>query len=118
MKFVADEDVDWPIVECLRQRGHEVWYVAEMETGIDDEVVLNLARSEEALLLTADKGFGELIFRQQKLTAGVILVRLEGLSPGKKAEVVALAIQQHMDTLFQKFTVISPGNIRIRRREE
>lgn len=80
MKFVADEDIDWPIVEHLRHRGHVVWYVAEMEPGMPDETVLDLARNEGALLLTADKDFGELVFRQRRLTSGVILLRLEGLS--------------------------------------
>ena len=118
MKFVADEDIDRPIVEHLRQRGHAVWYVAEMEPGIADETVLDLARQEGALLLTADKDFGELVFRQRRLTFGVILLRLEGLSLGKKAEIVGAGIQQHLEELTEKFTVISPGFMRIRRREE
>ena len=92
MKFVADEDVDRPIVERLRQVGHEVWYMAEMEPGTPDEVVLSLAKGEDALLVTADKDFGELVFRLRRLTSGVVLLRLEGLSPQKKAEVVSLAI--------------------------
>jgi hypothetical protein len=37
MKFLADENIDAAIVENLRQEGHEVWYVVEMETGIPDE---------------------------------------------------------------------------------
>jgi len=30
MNFVADEGVDSPIVESLRQNGHTIWYIAEM----------------------------------------------------------------------------------------
>ena len=85
MNFVADEDVDGPIVEHLRQAGHRIWYVAEMASGATDDVVLAIAREQEALLLTADKGFGEMVFRQQLLTIGVVLVRLEGLTPVRKA---------------------------------
>lgn len=55
MSFVADESVDRHIVERLRQDGHQVWYVAEMEPGISDDLVLALANREAALLLTADK---------------------------------------------------------------
>lgn len=43
MNFVADESVDGAIVKRLRQDGHQVSYVAEMEPGISDEVVLGLA---------------------------------------------------------------------------
>ena len=34
MKVVADESVDGPIVARLREDGHEVYYVTEMEPGI------------------------------------------------------------------------------------
>lgn len=59
MNFLADEGVDWQIVDCLRQDGHVVLYVAEMERGVSDDVVLELANREGALLLTADRDFGE-----------------------------------------------------------
>lgn len=68
MKILADEGVDRPIVELLRQSGHQVWYVAELEPGISDNVVLDLANRERAILLTADRDFGELVFRQGRLT--------------------------------------------------
>jgi predicted nuclease of predicted toxin-antitoxin system len=61
VKFLADEGVDKQIVDRLRQVGHSVWYVAEMEPGISDDEVLNLANRENDILLTADKDFGELI---------------------------------------------------------
>lgn len=38
MKFLADENIDRQIVQVLRQRGHEVLYVAEMERGVDDDL--------------------------------------------------------------------------------
>lgn len=59
MNFLADESVDRQIVERVRQDGHQVWYVAEMEPGVSDDVVLNLANQKTALLLTADKDFGD-----------------------------------------------------------
>ena len=117
MNFLADEGVDQPIVNHLRQAGYLVLYVAEMEPGIADEAVLDWANQEKALLLTADKDFGELVFRQQRLTSGVILIRLAGLSPMSKAEIVAGAVQNHASELPEAFTVIAPGAIRIRHRE-
>jgi len=92
VKILADEGVDRPIVERLRQSGHQVWYVAEMEPGISDNVILDLANREGAVLLTADKDFGELVFRQGRMTRGIILVRLAGISPVRKAEIVVSAL--------------------------
>jgi predicted nuclease of predicted toxin-antitoxin system len=63
-----------------------------MEPGVSDDVVLDLAYQESELLLTADKDFGELVFRQGRLAYGILLVRLAGLSLTGKAEVVAFAI--------------------------
>jgi predicted nuclease of predicted toxin-antitoxin system len=115
MNLLADESVDRPIVERLRHEGHTVHYIAEMEPGISDDEVLEIANNEASPLLTADKDFGELVYRQHQLMTGVILIRLAGLSPLQKAEIVALAVTQHQTELSQVFAVITPGAIRIRR---
>ncbi len=117
MNFLADENLDRQIVERLRQDGHIVWYVAEMEPGISDDVVLDLANQEEALLLTFDKDFGELVFRLRRIASGVVLIRLSGLSTIRKAEIVARAINQHTNELLGAFTVITQTTIRIRKIE-
>jgi len=74
-------------VERLRDDGHTVLYVLEMEPSISDDEVIRRANQEFALLLTADKDFGELVFRQRRIVYGVVLIRLAGLSPQGKAEV-------------------------------
>lgn len=75
MNFLADEGVDRLIVERLRLERVSVWYVAEMQPSIADDLVLAIANQQGALLLTADKDFGELVFRQQRLAIGVVLIR-------------------------------------------
>jgi hypothetical protein len=67
--------------------------------------------------LTADKDFGELVFRQGRVHAGVILLRLAGLTVGAKAETVAQVFQDRAAELVGAFSVISPGMVRIRRRD-
>lgn len=116
MNLVADEGVDRQIVEQLRQDGHDVVYVAELAPSIDDDAVLQHANDRHAPLLTADKDFGELVFRLNRVAAGVILLRLEGLLPETKATIVARAIRDHGAELLHAFSVITPGMIRIRPR--
>jgi predicted nuclease of predicted toxin-antitoxin system len=118
LKFVADEGIERQIVERLRQKGHSVWYVAEMDPGISDKDVLNVANHEQAILLTADKDFGELVYRQRLINPGVILVRLAGLLSGAKAEIVAKAISSHAEEFTRGFAVITRAAVRIRRPEE
>src|SRR5215213_9463754 len=115
MNLLADESVDRHIVERLRQDGFEVLYVAEMEPGVADNVVLERANERTALLVTADKDFGELVFREGQLSSGgVVLIRLAGLSAERKAKVVADAFRKHGAEFSQRFSVIPPGRIRIR----
>ncbi|MFZ3089602.1 MAG: DUF5615 family PIN-like protein [Nitrospirota bacterium] len=113
--MLADEGIDKQIVDYLRKDGHVVSYVAEIESGISDDVVLEMANKENALLITADKDFGELVFRLHRLSRGVALVRLAGLSSKKKAEIVCFFINKHAQELLEAFSVITPTGIRIRR---
>ena len=111
---MADESVDRQIVERLRMDGHDVSYIAEMEPGICDEIVLQKANQQEAMLLTVDKDFGELTYRQKLIHRGVVLIRLAGLSNQTKAELVAQALRDRGAEFVNAFTVISPGMIRVR----
>ena len=116
MNFVADENVEKQIVDRLRQDGHIVLYIAEMQQGISDEEVLKQANSNQAVLITTDKDFGELVFRMGRINSGVILIRLEGLASENKAVLVSSAVQNHDEKLDNSFCVISPGRIRIRQK--
>ena len=116
MNLLADEGVERQIVERLRQEGHVVLYIAEMEPGIEDDVILAQANSKQALLITLDKDFGELVYRQGLVHTGVILIRLEGLLPETKASLVAQVLQQRGSEMWQAFSVISHGTVRIRKK--
>jgi predicted nuclease of predicted toxin-antitoxin system len=118
MNFVADEGVDRPIVERLRLDGHHLAYVAEWSPGASDEEKLSCANEHRCTLITADRDFGESVFRQRLVHAGVILLRLAGLSNSAKSEAVSAAIREHGDEMEAGFTVIMPGRVRIRRSAE
>ena len=116
MKFVADENVDLPIITRLRNDGHDVYAVIEMSAGVSDDEVLKQANHQGLVLLTGDKDFGELIYRDKRFTCGIVLIRLSGLSNHEKAEIVASVINEHANELENAFTVISQHNLRIRPR--
>jgi predicted nuclease of predicted toxin-antitoxin system len=115
MNLLADEGVERQIVERLRQDGHTVLYIAEMEPSIPDDIVLDRANEISALLLAADKDFGELVFRERRLSSGgVVLIRLAGLSVERKAEIVSEVFRERGSEFAHAFSVISPGRVRIR----
>ena len=115
MKIVADENVDQQIVDRLREAGHEVLFVAELDPGIYDEAVLLRSRQTNAILLTADKDFGELVFRQRLVHAGVLLIRLAGIEPDIKATLVAAIFDRHGEELSAGFAVLSEHSLRLRK---
>lgn len=83
--------------------------------GITDEAVLELANADERILMTADKDFGELVFRLRRVAFGVLLVRLPGLPSSGKADAVAQVIREHGTEMSGAFSVLSAGLVRIRR---
>jgi predicted nuclease of predicted toxin-antitoxin system len=89
-----------------------------MEPGLTDEAVLARANEKNALLLTSDKNFGELVFREGKLACGgVVLLRLADLLPERKAQVTLKAFRERGKDFALGFGVVSPGTIRIRQRK-
>lgn len=114
MNFLIDESVDAPIARRLRDDGHQVNCVWELEPGIDDKTVLDAANRDGAVLVTADKDFGELVFRLKRAHHGVLLIRLTGILAPQKAQIVSDAVRQHADDLRNAFTVVTPGVIRVR----
>ena len=77
-----------------------------------------IAVEDDRILITQDKDFGELVYLQKKLHAGIILLRLLGLKPKRKAEIVLSIIQQHENELYKSFTVIQQGLVKIRKSED
>ena len=115
MTFVADESVDRQIVEAVRSLGYEVLSIAETTPGMRDEEVLSRARNSRAVLVTGDKDFGELVFRQKQIHNGIVLFRLAGVAPAAKAHVMKAAIKAHASELESGFCVVTDRAVRIRR---
>lgn len=114
MNFVADEGVSRALVEALRENGHDVFHIAESSRGVADDEILEKANNEDRILITRDKDFGELVYKNKMLHAGIVLNRLHVLSTEKKIEIILNVIDEFGEELKGKFTVIEPGNIRFR----
>jgi predicted nuclease of predicted toxin-antitoxin system len=114
VKFVADENVSGAVINRLRSEGHEVWSASEHMAGAADPFVLQTSVRLGALLLTEDKDFGELVYRLGAESGGVLLIRLRGLTPARKAAAVAAVVGEHGERLMGTYAVISPGLVRIR----
>ncbi|PSF31166.1 hypothetical protein C7H19_23185 [Aphanothece hegewaldii CCALA 016] len=119
MKIVADANTQSYIVKQLRSDGHDLIWIVEIAPSISDQQVLAIANDNQALLLTNDKDFGEMVFRE-KLSSyyGIILLRLDGLTTEQKCLIVSSFIKNNENKLANTFTVITPTNIRTQKLSE
>lgn len=117
MQFIADENIAEPIVTALRELQIDVLSISELMPGCSDSEVLSFANKNNSIIITSDKDFGEIIFRQQKIVKGVILLRLHGLSTDEKIKIVKNFFVDHLNSLKETniFVVITENNIRIRK---
>ena len=76
MKFQADAHVSVEIVEMLRRLGHDVLDAGTIPPRKPDVDILKDAAADDRVVVTADKGFGDLIFLHAIAAPGVVLVRL------------------------------------------
>ncbi|MCC6451870.1 MAG: DUF5615 family PIN-like protein [Acidobacteria bacterium] len=114
MKILADENLEAEIVGALRAAGHLVSDIKEMTPGIDDSEVLALASELAAILITNDKDFGELVFRERLFSNGVILLRFGQLEVEKRIDYLLTLLIERKEDLPNAFTVLTPTSVRIR----
>jgi predicted nuclease of predicted toxin-antitoxin system len=77
MRFLLDESADFRLGRYLAALGHDVTAISrDYPQSLADFDVLALANAEQRILITRDRDFGELIFRQHQRHSGVILFRL------------------------------------------
>lgn len=115
MKLLADENIERELVAALREAGFDVADVKEQFPGVDDDEVLLLAKKTDTVVLTNDKDFGELVFRQGLESLGVILLRLFDLPLAYRIKIVIHSIRTHDEDLKNSFTVVSENSVRIRK---
>jgi predicted nuclease of predicted toxin-antitoxin system len=113
MRFIIDECTGPLVARWLRESGHEVYSIYEESRGIDDESILQKAFNEEWIIITNDKDFGDMVFREKKKHKGVILLRLENELSGNKIKVLKYILENHSDEVKNGFIVATEKRIRI-----
>ncbi len=115
MRFLADESYDFAVVRALRAAGHDVLSVAGVSPRAADVHVIRLALSDERILLTEDKDFGQLVFAHRERAHGVVLLRFPTSARERIANDVVQLAEQQGERLDGCFVVVQPGRIRITR---
>ena len=83
------------------------------ERGLTDDEVLLRAVAADRILITNDKDFGDMIFRQRQRHRGVILLRLSDERPVNKIRVLETLLGQHADQVLGNFIVATDTSVRV-----
>ncbi len=112
MRFLLDENAEFRIAAFLTGLDHDVTAIAhDYPHALSDREVLAIALHERRILITNDRDFGELVFREGLAHAGVIYFRLALESPAAaKIEWLRRILEQYPDRL-GRFLVVTPRGI-------
>lgn len=114
MKFLIDESVEYSLVTDLRKLGYDVSSIAEDSPSLQDVYVLRKAFANTKILITNDKDFGELIYKNNIPHKGVILFRLRSENKDSKLQRLHLLLEKYNDKIPNHFIVITDSSIRFR----
>lgn len=112
MRFLVDEDAGPAVAKWLRERGHEVFSVYEEQRGAEDEALITKANEEAWILLTSDKDFREMVFRERRPHKGVVLFRLQDERAANRVEVLRRLLDSYSDRLPGGFVVVTETRVR------
>jgi predicted nuclease of predicted toxin-antitoxin system len=115
MKFVIDVGVGRSVEMQLAADGYEVLPVRDRDPHLPDREILRWAVQEQAIVVTMDKDFGDLIWKERLPHAGVMLLRMEDATGAEKADAMRRIVREFGTELPHNFTVFKNDRLRISR---
>lgn len=94
----------------------QVFSVYDEARGLDDDAIIIKALTENWILITNDKDFGEKIYREGCPHRGIILLRLEDERTAIKIEVLRRLLRSYADRLPGQFVIVTETKVRFARR--
>lgn len=110
---MVDECIGLSVAQWLRNKGFNVISVFSEMRGSDDETILAKAFSENRIVITKDKDFGEMVFRYKKPHCGIILLRLLNEQASNKMRVLQNLLHNYQDQLIDNYIVATETSVRI-----
>ena len=113
-KFVIDVGVGRIIETWLIEQKFVVFSIMSINSEMADTEIIELANRENAIIISMDKDFGELIFKNKIQHKGVLLLRLEDAVAEEKLAVIQNIFPEQVLVIKNKFAVYQNGRLRIR----
>ena len=115
LRFLIDVGVGTGIEKYLREEGYDTKAVRDIDPRMEDEEIIRTAVSEDRMIVTMDKDFGELVYHFSMRHCGVLLLRLEDATGTEKLQVVKHIIENYPSQIRNGFCVFQNGRLRIRK---
>jgi len=112
VRFLVDECTGPQVARWPDGLSHEVFSVYDLWRGADDIDVLGKAFSENWILITNDKDFGERIYREKMTHRGVVFLRLRDETVKSKIRVLEQLLLSYSDQLSDKYVVVTETQVR------
>ncbi len=96
----------------LRAESHDVFSVFDEARGMADDDILEKASSENWILITNDKDFGEKVFREKQPHRGVVFLRLQDERAASKIQAIDSLLDGYGDQLADAFVVVTERQVR------
>lgn len=100
------------VAKWLREQSHEVCSVYEELRGATDDQILSKAVAENWIVITNDKDFGEMVFREQRPHRGIVFLRLQDERTVSKISALDRLLANYADRLADSFTVVTETQVR------
>ncbi len=118
MKFLIDNNLSPLLADALKAAGHDAVHLRDLRMqAATDHVVLEHARADERILVSADTDFGGLLARSGASTPSVILIRrLSGRRAAEQAAIILANLDQVAEDLTAgAIVVLHEDSLRVRR---
>ena len=112
MRFLVDECTGSRVATWLAENGHEVFSVYDEARGSTDDEILTKAYTENWILVTNDKDFGELVFRERRPHHGVVFLRLDDERSIAKIATLEKLLENYAERLPDRFVVVTDNQVR------
>ena len=114
MKFLLDESADIRLASYLQGLNHDVKVVAkDFKPSIPDSEVLAIALKEDRVLITFDRDFGELVFKEKQLHKGILYFRLGPIDLSTEISRLNYVLENYAKYL-NKFITITGKRVRVK----
>ncbi len=120
MKLKLDENLPHDLAPALRGDGHDVHTVVEEQlAGESDPVVVAAATDEGRILLTLDRGIGDLRRYPPGSHAGILVLRPVAQDPDGILALIQRLVRTHpLEELRGCVVIVEPRKVRIRRPDQ